>query len=74
MPEDPGGPTTLKPSTPSALERIVRDLLGRVTERVILCHSDLAVSGQEQTGPLLPLISANAREVDGSEQALTEFL
>jgi hypothetical protein len=56
------------------LERIVRDLLGRVTERVILCHSDLAVSGQEQTGPLLPLISANAREVDGSEQALTESL
>lgn len=42
------------------LERIVRDLLGRVTERVILCHSDLAVSGQEQTGPLLPLVSANA--------------
>jgi hypothetical protein len=56
------------------LERIVRDLLGRVTERVILCHSDLAVSGQEQTGPLLPLISANAREVDGAGQASTESL
>ncbi|MGF1570376.1 MAG: hypothetical protein ACFCVD_20270 [Nodosilinea sp.] len=41
------------------LERILRDLLGRVTERVVLCHSDLAVSGQEQTGPLLTLVSAN---------------
>ena len=40
------------------LERILRDLLGRTTERVILCHSDLAVNGQEQTGPLLGLINA----------------
>lgn len=39
------------------LERILRDLLGRVTERVYLCHSDLAVSGQEQTGPLLTLVN-----------------
>jgi hypothetical protein len=38
------------------LERILRDLLGRSTERVILCHSDLAVNGQEQTGPLLTLV------------------
>ncbi len=38
------------------LERILRDLLGRTTERVILCHSDLAVNGQEQTGPLLTLV------------------
>ncbi|RZM74887.1 hypothetical protein [Leptolyngbya iicbica] len=38
------------------LERILRDLLGRTTERVILCHSDLAVNGQEQTGPLLALV------------------
>jgi len=50
------------------LERILQDLLGRVTERVILCHSDLAVSGQEQTGPLLPLISANTAEVEGSTE------
>ena len=42
------------------LERILRDLLGRTTEQVILCHSDLAVSGQEQAGPLLPLVSAAA--------------
>ncbi|MEM6839213.1 MAG: hypothetical protein AAF609_20495 [Cyanobacteria bacterium P01_C01_bin.120] len=39
------------------LERILRDLLGRTTERIILCHSDLAVSGQEQTGPLLTLVN-----------------
>jgi hypothetical protein len=39
-------------------ERILRDLLGRTTERVILCHSDLAVNGQEQTGPLLGLVNA----------------
>lgn len=39
------------------LERILRDLLGRVEEKVFLCHSDLAVSGQEQLGPLLSLIN-----------------
>lgn len=41
-------------------ERIVRDLLGRVSDRVVLCHSELAVSGQEQVGPLLTLVTANA--------------
>lgn len=41
-------------------ERILRDLLGRVTEQVVLCHSELAVSGQEQVGPLLTLVNANA--------------
>ena len=40
------------------LERILRDLLGRATERVYLCHSDLATNGQEQTGPLLTLVNA----------------
>ncbi len=40
------------------LRRILRDLLGRVGERVYLCHSELAVNGQEQNGPLLPLINA----------------
>lgn len=40
------------------LERTLHDLLGRVTERVFLCHSDLAVSGQEQVGPLLTLLGA----------------
>ncbi|MHC5936828.1 PD-(D/E)XK nuclease family protein [Nostoc sp.] len=40
------------------LRRILADLLSRVSERVYLCHSDLAVSGQEQLGPLLPLVNA----------------
>lgn len=38
------------------LERIVWDLLGRVEERIFLCHSDLSVQGTEQTGPFLTLI------------------
>jgi hypothetical protein len=42
------------------LERILRDLLGRARERVYLCHSELAVSGAEQDGPLLPLVHAAA--------------
>jgi hypothetical protein len=40
------------------LERIVQDLLGRSTEKVMLCYSDLAANGQEQTGPLLALANA----------------
>ncbi|MEH1965040.1 recombinase family protein [Nostoc sp.] len=40
------------------LQRILTDLLSRVSERVYLCHSDLAVSGQEQLGPLLPLVNS----------------
>ncbi|MBE9135813.1 hypothetical protein IQ254_01095 [Nodosilinea sp. LEGE 07088] len=43
-------------------ERILRDLLGRVSDRVVLCHSELAVSGQEQIGPLLSLVTANATD------------
>ncbi|MEM7793229.1 MAG: hypothetical protein AAF579_02095 [Cyanobacteria bacterium P01_C01_bin.118] len=39
------------------LERILRDLLGRTTERLFLCHSELALNGQEQMGPLLGLVS-----------------
>ncbi|MCP2732382.1 recombinase family protein, partial [Symplocastrum sp. BBK-W-15] len=41
------------------LQRILRDLLGRVNERVFLCHSELAVNGTEQTGPLLTLVQAS---------------
>ncbi|NJS10290.1 MAG: recombinase family protein [Microcoleus sp. CSU_2_2] len=37
------------------LRRILLDLLSRCS-LLYLCHSELAVSGQEQTGPLLPLI------------------
>lgn len=40
------------------LQRILADLLARVSERIYLCHSDLAVNGQEQLGPLLPLVNA----------------
>jgi hypothetical protein len=40
------------------LRRLLLDLLSRVKERVYLCHSDLSVSGQEQVGPLLPLVDA----------------
>ncbi len=39
------------------LERILHDLLSRTRDRVILCHSELDVSGQEQTGPLLPWVT-----------------
>lgn len=42
------------------LERIWRDLLGRAGERIYLCHSDLAVNGSEQDGPLLTLVHAAA--------------
>ena len=41
------------------LERIIHDLLGRVTEKVILCHSDLGVNGTEQMGVLFPLVQAS---------------
>lgn len=40
------------------LRRILLDLLSRVSDRLYLCHSELAVNGQEQLGPLLPLIHA----------------
>ncbi len=40
------------------LGRTLRDLLGRTTERVFLCHSELALTGQEQMGPLIALVGA----------------
>jgi hypothetical protein len=40
------------------LQRILRDLLGRVGERVYLCHSDLGVNGTDQMGPLSVLVRA----------------
>ncbi|NCR08896.1 MAG: recombinase family protein [Microcystis aeruginosa LG13-11] len=45
------------------LQRVLRDLLARVSEKVILCHSDLGVSGTDQTGQLLSLVQA-AKEYD----------
>jgi hypothetical protein len=49
------------------LRRLLLDLCRRAEERIYLCHSDLAVTGQEQMGPLLPWVEA-ASPVD----ALTE--
>lgn len=40
------------------IERIIHDLLSRVDEKLFLCHSELAVNGQEQIGLLSPLIYA----------------
>jgi hypothetical protein len=40
------------------LQRILRDLLARVSEKVILCHSDLGVAGTDQSGSLLSLVQA----------------
>lgn len=50
------------------LQRILRDLLTRAGDRVYLCHSDLAVNGTEQNGPLLTLVHASVPL--GSEAAL----
>ncbi|WP_071187431.1 hypothetical protein [Trichormus sp. NMC-1] len=45
------------------LKRIIADLLARVSEKIYLCHSDLAVNGQEQLGPLLPLVHSCSSKV-----------
>ena len=45
------------------LERILRDVLARATERIFLCHSDLGVNGTEQSGALLPLVHASRQYV-----------
>jgi hypothetical protein len=50
------------------LARVVRDLLGRATERVYLCHSDLSTNGQDQMGPLLTWVAATVNPI---EDALT---
>ncbi|MEH1922019.1 recombinase family protein [Nostoc sp.] len=52
------------------LRRILTDLLSRVSERVYLCHSDLAVNGQEQLGPLLPLVNACVTVISESTDQL----
>jgi hypothetical protein len=43
------------------LQRIITDLLARVSEKLYLCHSELAINGQEQIGPLLPLIHSSGQ-------------
>ena len=40
------------------LRRILLDLLSRCSV-LYLCHSELSVSGQEQTGPMMPLIHSS---------------
>lgn len=40
------------------LQRIIADLLSRVSDKIYLCHSELAVNGQEQLGSLLSLVNA----------------
>ncbi len=50
------------------LERLMKDLLGRVTERVYLCYSELSVSGHEQVGPLLPLVDVALSPTDDSDK------
>ncbi|WP_392480001.1 recombinase family protein [Nostoc sp. C110] len=52
------------------LQRILTDLLSRVSERVYLCHSDLAVNGQEQLGPLLPLVNACVTVISETNEKL----
>jgi hypothetical protein len=57
----PGRPTTLvetELANEAQLGRTLRDLLGRTSERVFLCHSELALTGQEQMGPLISLVGA----------------
>lgn len=47
-------------SNEQRLERILRDLLYRATDRLYLCNSDLAIDGREQTGQLLTLVHSVA--------------
>jgi hypothetical protein len=46
------------------LERILRDVMARATEKIFLCHSDLGVNGTEQVGALLPLVHAATQYLD----------
>ncbi len=67
----PGRPMTLaetEVANEAQLSRTLRDLLGRTKERVFLCHSDLALTGQEQMGPLLSLVGA-AKPIEDSLRA-----
>lgn len=57
-PERPRSPQDRVEEDEARLARILQDLLARSEERIYLCHSDLAASGSEQTGPLLPLVHA----------------
>ena len=49
------------------LARIIADLLARVSDKIYLCHSELAVNGQEQLGALLPLVNASIGTMGNEE-------
>ncbi|MGF1497153.1 MAG: recombinase family protein [Elainellaceae cyanobacterium] len=51
------------------LRRNLVDLLGRVTDQIYWCHSDLATTGQEQAGPLISLVHAVRLEEKDSLRA-----
>lgn len=38
------------------IDRVIHDLLSRVSDKIFLCHSDLDINGNEQMGSLLNLI------------------
>ncbi len=48
------------------LQQLLVDLCSRVGDRLYLCHSDLAVNGREQDGPLLGLVDLAAGAIDGT--------
>ncbi|MBD2328632.1 recombinase family protein [Alkalinema sp. FACHB-956] len=52
------------------LQRILTDLLSCTQEQVVLCYSDLASNGQEQTGVLLSLVNAAAPIGLGDDRAV----
>jgi len=57
----PGRPISLaetEAANEAELGRSLQDLAGRTAERIFLCHSELALTGQEQMGPLIALIGA----------------
>jgi hypothetical protein len=64
-----GRPITLvemEEANEANLSRTLHDLLGRAREQVLLCHSELALTGQEQMGPLISLVGA-ARPLELSQ-------
>ena len=54
------------------LERILRDVMARATEKIFLCHSDLGVNGTEQAGALLPLVHATTQYALEQKQAASK--
>ncbi|WP_448533610.1 recombinase family protein [Parathermosynechococcus lividus] len=48
------------------LQQLLVDLCSRVSDRLYLCHSDLAANGREQNGSLLAFVDLAAGSMDGS--------